>query len=136
MCSPLGEAKAGACDQVLYSARDEHLAWPCLSHHARACMHRDSANLIAQRMAFAGVETGPRAKAERRRDGANRARAADRPRRAVERSEHSVTRSVDLAPAMSVDCATRCGQKRGEQVAPTPVAEIGGLLSGSDEIDK
>src|SRR5271157_5248133 len=136
MCSPLGEAKAGACDQVLYSARDEHLAWPCLSHHARACMHRDSANLIAQRMAFSGVETGPRAKAERRRNGANRARAADRPRRAVKRGEYSVASSVDLAPTMSVDRVTRSGQKRREQVVPAPVAEIRGCLRRSDEIDK
>src|SRR5208283_1501750 len=61
---------------------------------------------------------------------------ADCTRRAVERGEHSIARSVDLPAAVSVDRITGRGQKRCEQVAPTPVTEIHGLLGGSYEVDK
>ena len=60
--------------------------------------------------------------------------AADRARGPVEGREEPVARGIDLAPVEAGELASHRGMVLLEQVAPAPVAELGGLLGRADEI--
>jgi len=60
--------------------------------------------------------------------------AADRARRAVEGGEEAITCSVDLAPPEPLELAPNDGPVPLEQLAPTPIAELGGSFRRADDI--
>src|SRR5439155_5456573 len=58
MGSVLAKVETGACDEILYRARHQDLAWPRLGHDARARMDGHAGELVIHALALAGVNTG------------------------------------------------------------------------------
>src|SRR5919201_3168968 len=84
------EVDPRAGDEVLDGARDEHLAGLGKRRHARADVHGDAADLAVDELALTRVQPCADVQVERADAVADRARAADRPRRSVERREEAV----------------------------------------------
>src|SRR5512133_2151678 len=78
------EVDSGPADEVLHGARDEHLAGLGERCHTRADVHRDAADLAVHELALARVQARADLQVDRANAVADRARAADRPRRPVE----------------------------------------------------
>src|SRR5437899_9899961 len=64
----------------------------------------------------------------------DRAGAADRPSGAVEAGEESVPGRVELLPAEAGELGADVGVVGGDQRAPAPVAQLGGLLRRADDV--
>jgi hypothetical protein len=128
------ELDPGPGDEVLDGLRHEHLAFARLGRDARARVHGDPADGIACELDLAGVEPGTHAEpggGDVLRDGA---RAADRPRRPVERREEAVAGGVDLAAAKACEVAAHDLVVPLEQIAPAPVAQFAGAPGRSDDV--
>ena len=93
------EGEAGAGDEILDRARDEHLAGLGVGGDARAGVHRDPRHLAVQQLALAGMEARAHLEAERVTPSTIALRAADRPRRPVEAGEEAVPGGVHLVAA-------------------------------------
>jgi hypothetical protein len=68
-------------------------------------VNRNSCDLVAERLALAGVQTCSDDDSEARSGVADGQRAANGPCRTIERREEAVTRRVDLAAAKARDLA-------------------------------
>ena len=102
------EVDAGAGDEILDGARDEHLARPGLRGDARADVDGDAGDLVVAELALARVQPGADVEAElAHRVARSRARSGSRARRAVEGREEAVAGRVDLAAADRVRARAR-----------------------------
>src|SRR5437867_2572441 len=99
MSAAVLEGEAGAGDEVLDGARDEHLAGPGLRSDPRARVDGDPGDLAVQEFALAGVQAGAHLEPQLADLLDDRLRAADRPRGPVEAREEAVAGGVDLPAA-------------------------------------
>ena len=97
-------------------------------------MHGDAPNAAVEELALAGVETGPDLEPERPHGAPDRGRAADRTRRPVEGREEAVAGHVHLVPAEARELMPDAGVMRVEELAPAPVAELGGVRGRADDV--
>src|SRR4051812_42552975 len=93
--APGVEADPRADDQVLDGARDEHLARPGGAHHARADVHGEAADVVADHLALARMEPGPDLDAELAHRLLDRRGGADRAGGTIEGGEHAVACRLD-----------------------------------------
>src|SRR5262249_21223874 len=90
---------AGAGDEIAHGAGYQHFARLGVARDTCADVNGESAHLLSYLFTLAGVQAGAHGDADTRGRVANRAGAADRSRRSVERGEEAVPRGVDFAPA-------------------------------------
>src|SRR5262245_13774570 len=83
------EGEAGACDQILYRARDQHLAGSGFGGDPSACVHRDARHLAVHELALARVQAKTHSQAKLGHGPGEGARTADRSCGAVERGEEA-----------------------------------------------
>lgn len=96
----VGEAQAGAGDEVLHRLRDEHAARGRQRGNARGSVQGNSVQLAVPDLALAGVEADPVGDPERAERPHDRRGALDRAGRAVERRQKSIACGVDLLAAI------------------------------------
>src|ERR1019366_5978356 len=97
MHAPVGEAQSGTGDQVSDGAGNQHFVRFGSGRDARRDMHRDTADIVADQLALAGMEPGADLQSQRTKFFTYRTGASYRPIRPVERGEHAVARGVHLA---------------------------------------
>src|SRR5579864_8029772 len=97
-------------------------------------MDGDSPDLAVHELALAGVEAGAHLDSEPAHALRDRARAADRPRRAVEAREEAVTGRVELLAAEAGELGTDDPVVVGDELFPPAVAELGCLLRRVDDV--
>src|SRR5437588_1808014 len=90
----LFELDARSGDQVLDGSRDEHLAGLSMRGDSCSCVHGDPGDLAVDELALPGVEARTQVEPQSLDRVGDRAGAADRPRRSVERGEEAVAGSV------------------------------------------
>src|SRR4030095_8733627 len=91
------EADAGARDEIFHGARDQHLARARQRRDSGAGVHGDAAQLVAEDLALARVQTGANLQAQLphlAHDGACTTHAA---RRSVEAREKPIAGRIDFA---------------------------------------
>jgi hypothetical protein len=97
-------------------------------------VNSDSGGLVGDEFALAGVNAHSGVELEMVQRGANRVRAANRARRAVEGCEEAVARSVYFTPAEVCDLSADDAVVSRQQLATGGVAEFGRACGGADEI--
>src|SRR5262249_22525741 len=112
------ERDARPADELADGARHQHFSWPRKCSDAGADVHGDAPGLAVVQLAFAGVNAGAHRKTERTDGFADRGRAANRPRRTVERREHAIPGRLDQVAAKAVDRAAAMAVMLAEQIAP------------------
>src|SRR5437870_11206293 len=130
MDAPLHEAQARSRDQILQRARDQHLARVRRGGHAGADVHGDAAHAVAPQLALAGVQAGADLEAERAHRLADGQRTAHRACGTVEGRKEAVARRVNLPAAEAAQLLAYGGAVPLEQIAPTALAEPGGVRRG------
>src|SRR5215213_4173722 len=128
------EGDPGAGDEVLDGARHEHLPGRCARRDARAHVDGEARRLAVDQLALAGVDPGAHVETESLRALDELQRAPDRPRGAVEAGEEAVSGGVDFRAAVALQLPADERPLLREQLAPAPVAELGGSLGRADEI--
>jgi hypothetical protein len=128
------EAKAGAGDQVLDGAGHQDLTRPGGGRDAGADVDGEPGDLVVPELDLPGVQAGPDREPERGHAAGDRARAPDRPGRAVEGGEEAIARGVDLAPPEAPELAADEVVVSVEEVSPAAIPEGGGLLRGADDV--
>src|ERR1051325_8392274 len=97
------EPRAG--NEIAHGARDEHLSRARLTGDARADVDGDAGQLVADDLAFAGVDARPDLQPDTADGVDRRSGTANRARRPVEAREEAVTGGVDLAAAKALELA-------------------------------
>src|SRR5215210_148919 len=97
-------------------------------------MHRDAADLLADQLAFTGVQAGPDLEVERPHALHDRARAPHCTSGAVEDREEAVAARVDLAATKTRQLTPHHGVVILQNVTPATVANLDGVLRGADDI--
>src|SRR3954471_5053369 len=90
-------------------------------------MNRDASDVVAHQLDLAGVQPGTDLESQGTDTVADRDRATDRARRAIEGREESVAGRVDLPAAMALELTSDKTAIRVQQVAPPSVTDLGGL---------
>src|SRR5262249_39540859 len=130
----VGEVDPGADDEVLDGAGDEHLTRLRERADARADVDREPADVIADRLALAGVQAGAQLEPQSLQLVANRERAADRARRTVERREEAVAKRLHRPAAVTHELVATERVVALEQRAPGAVTEPSGGGSRADDV--
>ena len=120
----LTKLKAGAGDQILHRARDEHLAGLRGLRDSRADVDGDSAHLAFDHLALTGVQAGTDLQTQLLHRLGDRAGAADRSSRPVEAGEETVTGRIELRSVIADELSTDDRVVPLEELAPCPVAEL------------
>src|SRR5438445_6811493 len=118
MPAAVGEAQTRAGDEIVDSARGEHLTRPGQTEDARSDVHRDPTELRADDLAFSGVHRAADLESEGARRRTDRACRAHRARRPVERREDPIAGPVDDAAAVARELAPDAFLVLDEQFAP------------------
>jgi hypothetical protein len=136
MTAAISKAQAGTRHQVLNRARHKHLACTGQCRHARADVHGNAADVIADRFALAGMQPGANLNAERPDfvgDGASAAHAACR---TVESGQNTVAGPLDFMAAEAGEGAPDRGVMIVKEVAPAMIAERSSFLGRADDVGK
>src|SRR5262249_26519528 len=105
MRAAIGEAQTRARDEIFDRTGHEHFTRTRARGDARADVHCDAAEIVADGFALAGVETGANLETERTDRVANRGRATNRACRTIERREESVADRFHFATAKASELA-------------------------------
>jgi hypothetical protein len=133
--APLHEAQAGARNQILDGARDEHLASRGARRYPGADVDGDASHVVvAHQLALAGVQPRPDFDPQRADAVADGAGAANRPRGAVEGGEEAVPRGVDLSAPMPFELPPHDPVMGVEEGAPWTVAQCRGALGRAHDV--
>jgi hypothetical protein len=132
----IGEAEAGACDEVADDGGDEHVSRSRRRGHPRADVHRDPAHASSLVLDFAGVQPGVDVKAEAARGVTHGAGAAHGALRRIEDREEAITGSIDLLTAEPRQLPPDEGLIALLGVMPAPVAQFDGELGRAADVDK
>ena len=97
-------------------------------------MHRDAVHIIVGHLHLTGMQSGANRQAEILHRVADRTRAVDRPRRAVECRQNAVTRRLHDNSARGGDMPLDHAVVGGEGCRPRLVAELRCALGGSDDV--
>ncbi|GIK78525.1 MAG: hypothetical protein KJ006_00840 [Thermoleophilia bacterium] len=97
-------------------------------------MDRDAGDVAVEKLDLAGVDAAPELDAELAHAGGDRARAAHRARRAVERGEEPVAGRLDRPAAMLADQLAGDPVVAGEELAPLRISERLGPLGRADDV--
>src|SRR5215218_4420321 len=130
----IGEVDAGADDEVLDRVRDEHLARRRQRTDARTDVDGESADVVADRLALARVQTRAQLDAQIAHCVAQLERTADRPRRPVERCEEGVAERLHRASAVARELRTAELVVTREQLTPGTNAEARSRLGRTDDV--
>jgi hypothetical protein len=114
----IGERDARTGDQVLHRARDEQLAGAGARGDARADVHRDAAELVADDLTLAGVHSGPDRDPELMERVDELLGATNRPTGPVEAREEAVACRVDLDTPKVVELRADDRMVAIEEVVP------------------
>ena len=94
----------------------------------------DAREVVARKLAFAGVQPGPDVELERAGGVDRGERAADRTRGTVERGEHPVAGRADRATAVDRDLVVHEAIVVLDQVVPATVPKPRGVLGRADDV--
>src|SRR3954463_12818618 len=97
-------------------------------------MNRDAADVLAHQLDLAGVESAADLESQRTDTVADRDRATDRSRGAVEGREESVAGRVDLPAAMALEPSSDERAICVQQVAPPGITDLGSLTRRLDDV--
>src|SRR5829696_1971399 len=122
------------CDEVLHGRRDENFAGSGERSYACADRDGDAGDLVVVQLALARVQAGTKLDAEGAHLLGHGLRAADRPRRAVERGEEAVARSVLFLAAKARELAPHERVMTSQQLTPALVAELTDPLGRPDDV--
>ena len=128
--SSIEEGQAGARDQILDGARNEHFPGTCQSRYARSDVDGDAPELVAHDFALAGMQAGSHLDPERVdivRNGAGTADGASGP---VECRQKPVACGVNFTATEGVKFATNQGVMDIKQIVPAPITDARGFLCG------
>ena len=103
---------------------DENLVRPGRSHDAGSLVHRDSPHVVAHELDLAHMDPGSDVEIVRRGAPANRRRAVDCPRGAVERRDDAVPGRRHLTSLKALELCADAYEVLGEELAPACVAEL------------
>src|SRR5579863_8940995 len=93
------ELDSGAGDEVADGAGYQHFVGIRRRCDPRADVYSDSAHVVADQLALAGMQSGAHLEAQRLHPLADCACTSDRARRTIERGQQPVASGVDFAPA-------------------------------------
>src|SRR5262249_22515044 len=124
------EANTRARDEILHSVRDEDFPWRRVRSDSRPDMHRDTSNLGADHFTLGRVKTSTKLDAKRSARVADSPRASYGPGGTVKGGKDPVTSGIDLTPARAGKLAADQDVIPLKHLAPTAVAEGGGLRGG------
>src|SRR5215475_2444575 len=96
------DAQAWSVDQVGYSMLDKQITWRREGRNTRSNVHRDPGKVVTYNFAFSGVQATAYFKVEGTHPVADRAGAADRPRRAIESGQKAIACSADFTASVKV----------------------------------
>src|SRR5579862_6273026 len=119
MRAAVGESQARAGDDVSDGAGNQHFVWFGCSRDARRNMHGDTADIVADQLALACMESAADLESQRTQSLAHRAGASYRAVRSVEGSEQAVARRVHLAAAENGQLLAHRVVIVSEQLAPS-----------------
>ncbi len=126
MLSSVREDLIGAHDEVPDGAADQHLAGAGETADARSDVNGESSDVTTgEHLKLAGVQTGAKVQAELANTVPDCDRAADRPTRAVEGSEHPIAERLDKPSSMALDMLSHERIVTFKQHAPTAIAQLG-----------
>lgn len=94
----VGEAQAGAGDEILDGARDQHLTRAARCRYLLSDLHRDARDVAVALLDLAGVRARPDLEPETLSPSRWQARAADGPGRTVEGGEETIRAALHLPP--------------------------------------
>src|SRR5262245_29592862 len=97
-------------------------------------MHRDASDLSVHDLALTGVKAGAQLEPEFADARADRARAPNRARRAVEPGEEAVAGDVELRAPETDELAPDHGMVARQELAPGTVAELRRLRRGANDV--
>ena len=126
------EVRAG--EEVGDGTRHEDLVGPGMGADALADVHRDPSHVVVLEFDFTTVETGADLESEGVDLVTDRARAANRPGGTVESGQHTVTGGVHDAAPTTGDLPIHQCVMAGEEFAPDPVPQGGGVAGGVDDV--
>src|SRR5712664_3276164 len=119
--------------QILHGARDQNLVCAGKRRNTRADVNSNTADIVADHFALAGMKPGADFDAERLDFLGNGTGAANAARRTVKGREKAVAGRFDLMAAKAREIAPDRSVVIVEQVAPALVAECGSLLGRADD---
>jgi len=128
------ELDARPDDEVPDGRGDKDLARVCKSRDAGSDMDGDAPDVGAIELDLARVETGSDVEPEVANGGADRLRAADRSRRAVEDRQQAIACRDDLASTEPVELLACDGVVPIEQLLPRVITERPGSFGGADDV--
>src|SRR5581483_1868225 len=112
------ELDPGAGDEVLHRLRDDDLPGARARCDPRGDVHGDAAQLVAEPLALARMDTGADVDAEDAARVLDRAGAPDGAGGPVERGHEAVAGAVDLLAAEALELAADVGVVALEELAP------------------
>src|SRR5207253_11092148 len=130
----VSELDSGPGDQVRNRARAPYFARPGGGPDARADVDGDAADIVADQLAFAGVEAGAYLDPELAHRVASRTGAADRARGPIEGGEKAVAHRLHRAAPVALELPAHERVVAPDQIPPAAVAERGGLPGGLDDV--
>jgi len=130
----VGELDPRPGDEVLDRAGDEDLTGTCRIGHACPDVDRDTAQIVAEKLALSGMQAGAHIEAEWGDALPNRFGALNRARWPVEGGDESVARIANLAASVTFELAAHDCVVPSQELAPASVTELRCLPCGVDDV--
>src|SRR5262245_29976012 len=122
--STLTKPEPGTSNQVLDGARGAHFVGACVRQDSRGCVNGNAANISADELYLAGVQSTPDLQAKSLDFAARRKRAIYGTRRTIESGQVAVTRAFDGASLEPLDLRLHHRIVVAEEIAPEAIAHL------------